>query len=100
MASYVEELAVFLGWEVDDEGVKKFNKQIKDVVKFAAKATAALGAAAGAVAALTVATSKEIAEQENLARSVGLSGSALQALTGVVKNLGMESMLDLYRTGG
>lgn len=87
----IEEFVATLGWEIDSEELEEFGKQVDDlgntlkwVAGIAAGASAALGA-------LIVTTNRETAEMANLAQSVGLSAETLEALTGVVKNVGFQA---------
>lgn len=91
MSVKIEEFVAHLGWEVDAAQLEEFNAQVKDTVKFFAKAAAAITGASVALAAFTVATNKQTAEMANLADSVGLSVDALMALDSVAQAIGKDS---------
>lgn len=87
----IEEFVATLGWEVETEELEEFGKQVDDLgntLKWMAGIAAGASAALGA---LIVTTNRETAEMANLAQSVGLSAETLEALTGVVKNVGFQA---------
>lgn len=91
MSRVIEEFVAKLGWEVDDEELKEFDNAVEDLGNTIKWASGLIAGASAALGALVVSTNQETAEMSNLAASVGLSAETLEALTGVVKNVGFES---------
>jgi len=93
----IEEFVALLGWEVDSTEVEEFNETVDDLGNTLKWVTGLIAAGTAAISALVVQTNKETAEMGNLAKSVGLSAEALDALGGVVGNLGLnaENVVDL-----
>jgi len=93
----IEEFVALLGWEVDSTDVEEFNKTVDDLGNTLKWVTGLIAAGTAAISALVVQTNKETAELGNLAKSVGLSAEALDALGGVVSNIGLnaENVVDL-----
>jgi hypothetical protein len=81
LATKIEEFVAFLGWEVDSEGLKKFNDQAKDLVTSFAKVAAAVVGATTAVTAFAVVTNKQTSINARLAESIDLSAESLENWT-------------------
>jgi plasmid maintenance system antidote protein VapI len=97
MTVKIEEFVAHLGWEVDPGDLEEFDKQVNKITDTFKKVAVAIGAATAAVTALIVHTNKETAEMANLAKSVGITVDNLQAITGVVSEMGLnfENVIDL-----
>ncbi|MCK4960790.1 MAG: hypothetical protein KAT00_15360, partial [Planctomycetes bacterium] len=91
MAVRIEEFVAYLGWQVDDDDLEAFNRQVDDTISYFAKVGAAIVGATAALTAFTVATNKETAQQANLAESVGITTETLEALSGVARSLGLDT---------
>ncbi|NIV93792.1 hypothetical protein GWN42_13585 [candidate division KSB1 bacterium] len=93
----IEEFVALLGWEVDSTEVEEFNNTVDDLGNTLKWVTGLIVGATTAIGALVVKTNQETAEMGNLARSVGLSAESLDALGGVVANIGLnaENVVDL-----
>ena len=90
MPSYVEEFVAFLGWEVDNTELKKFEKNVDDLGNMLKKATAFVAGAAASLTALTAVVNQTTAANTALAKSVGVSSDFLEALNGAIAPLGFE----------
>jgi hypothetical protein len=90
MATIIEEFIAVLEWDVDNEGVKTFNKNIAQVTDLAKKAAAAIAGVTAAATGFAVITNKQTAINANLAESVGLSAESYDAWSGLMKQVGFE----------
>ena len=97
MASYVEEFVAFLGWEVDNTELEKFEKQVDDLGGMLKKTAAIVAGAAASLTALTAIVNQATAANVALAKSVGVSSEFLEAMGAAVAPLGfeMENVIDL-----
>jgi plasmid maintenance system antidote protein VapI len=97
MTVKIEEFAAYLGWEVDPSNLDEFDDQVNKITDTFKKVALAIGAATAAVTALITHTNKETAEMAGLAKSVGITVDNLQAITGVVSEIGLnfENVIDL-----
>ena len=97
MATILEELITVLGFQVDESGVNRYTKILKNVAVAGAQASAVIASTATAIVAFTTATNKEIALQSRLADSVSMSADTVSALAGVVSEAGFnfENIIDL-----
>jgi hypothetical protein len=87
----IEEFVAVLGWEVDDEELKEFDSAVEDLGNTLKWVSGLVAGATAAIGALVVTTNKETAEMANLAASVGLSAESLEAMTGIVENIGFQA---------
>jgi hypothetical protein len=78
MANYVEELAAFLGWEVDSKELAEFNNLSKDVTDTIKGVAVAVTAAAAGVAAFVTMTNKATAVQTYMARANDVSAQSVE----------------------
>lgn len=76
--NYVEELAAFLGWEVDSSQLKEFDGAVKDVTDTIKNVAIAVGAAAVGVAAFVTMTNKAAAVQSMMAQANNVSAQAVE----------------------
>ena len=87
----IEEFVATLGWDVDNEDLKNFDSAVEGLGKTLKWVSGVVAGASAALGALVTATNKETAEMSNLADSVGISAENLEALYGVVKNIGFQA---------
>jgi hypothetical protein len=91
MANIIEEFVVKLGWDVETEDLEQFDKAVEDMGNTIKWISGLVVGASAALGALVVSTNRETAEMANLAASVGMSAESLEAMTGIVKNVGFEA---------
>lgn len=104
--SYVEELAAFLGWEVDSKDLASFEDQTKSVTDTVKGVAVAVGVAAAAVSAFVTVVNKATAVQTYMARanevnarSVEDWGRMLSAVGGSVQSV-TKNFVFLNKTMG
>ena len=97
MATIIEEFVAKLRWDVDDDNVKEFSKQMNTVADMAKKAAVAIAGATAAAVGFAVITNKQTAINANLAKSVGLSAESYDAWDSIMQQLGFdgEKVIDL-----
>lgn len=91
MATVIEEFVARLGWDVDTKKVNEFNKSFESVKKIALGIGKAVSIASGLITGYATVVGRQIAVNTNLARSVGITVESLEALGGVVENIGLET---------
>ena len=89
--NYVEELAAFLGWEVDSSELKEFDSAVKDVTDTVKNVALAVGAAAAGVAAFVTMTNKSTAVMLGQAEAAGVSAKAVEDLGRMLSIVGIDS---------
>jgi hypothetical protein len=90
MATIVEEFVAVLEWDVDEEGIKTFNKNLTQVTDIAKKAATAIAGITAAATGFAVVTNKQTAINANLAASVGMSAESYEAWAGLMKQIGFD----------
>jgi len=89
--NYVEELAAFLGWEVDSSELKEFDSAVKDVTDTVKNVALAVSAAAAGVAAFVTLTNKSTAVMLGQAEAAGVSAQAVEDLGRMLSIVGVDS---------
>jgi hypothetical protein len=86
----VEEFVAWLGWEVDDEELKDFEKDLQDLDQIVKGVAGAVAVATAAVTGFLVVQNQQTAQTQALANAYGVTAEFLEAMGGAVKGLGFD----------